>query len=81
MELFTLTQWIIVILVFLLGLFLGMAFLANGKWKHRYRDEHRRAEELERENERLRRDAREMDSLRHSAAKTPHRDRDDRGPL
>ncbi len=92
MDYFTLDQWIIVILIFLLGLFLGMAFLASGKWKRRYREEHRRCdelerdhkkrvEELERENETLRRDGREMDSLRRSAAKNPPRDRDERGPV
>ena len=32
---FTTDQWIIVILVFLLGLFLGMYVLAGPKWKRR----------------------------------------------
>ena len=45
---FTPEQWIIVILIFLLGLFLGMFFLAGPKWKRRYREEVRRREALER---------------------------------
>ena len=78
---FTITQWAILILVFLLGLFLGMAFLAGGKWKRRYRDEVARREAAEEENARLHRDAREMDSLRHSAAKTPPPRYSDERPL
>ncbi len=62
-------QWLILLLAFLLGLILGMAFLASPKWKRRYREEARRREELEAENKRLRRDAGEMDSLRHAAAR------------
>ncbi|WP_106639048.1 LapA family protein [Allosphingosinicella vermicomposti] len=68
---FTITEWVILILVFLLGLFIGMAFLAGGKWKRRYRDEVARREAAEQENARLHREARELDSLRHSAAKAP----------
>jgi uncharacterized membrane-anchored protein YhcB (DUF1043 family) len=80
MEAFTLDQWLILLLAFVLGLFLGMAFLAGGKWKGRYRDEVRRREELEAENEQLRRDAREMDSLRHAAARDEARLRDTTPP-
>jgi len=69
MPAFTPDQWLIVALAFLLGLFLGMAFLAGSKWKRRYREEVVRREEVEAENARLRRDAAEMDSLRHAAAK------------
>lgn len=79
---FTLDQWVVVALVFLLGLFLGMAFLAGGKWKRRYREEVRRREEAEAEAERLRTEAREMDSLRHAAARSPaHESSEGRGPL
>ena len=79
---FTTDQWIVLILVFLLGLLIGMFMMAGGKWKRRYRDEVRAREELERENERLRRDSREMDSLRGAAARDETRHRtDDRGPL
>ena len=56
---------------FLLGLFLGGAVFASTKWKRRYRDEARRREELERDNEALRKEAREMDSLRNAAARHP----------
>jgi hypothetical protein len=57
MEYFTPDQWVVVLLAFLLGLFLGMAFLASPKWKRRYREESRlRQEEVRRrevlENER-----------------------------
>ena len=91
---FTPDQWLILLLAFVLGLVLGMALLASPKWKARYREEVRRREELEAENERLkrefdterdrvRRDASEMDSLRHAAARDEarHDDRDRPGPL
>ena len=79
---FTTDQWIVLILVFLLGLLIGMFMMAGGKWKRRYREEATAREELERENERLRRDGREMDSLRTAAARDEARHRaDDRGPL
>ena len=82
MEAFTLDQWLILLLAFILGLFLGMSFLAGGKWKGRYRDEVRRRQEVEAENEQLRRDAREMDSLRHAAARDEVRHSDPTpGPL
>ena len=45
-------QWVLLVLAFLLGLFLGMYFLAGGKWKRRYREEVRRRDELEREQRR-----------------------------
>ena len=90
---FTPDQWLILLLAFVLGLVLGMALLASPKWKSRYREEVARREELETENERLRRefdserdrvrrDATEMDSLRHAAARDEARHRDDGpGPL
>jgi cell division protein FtsB len=67
---FTNDQWLIVILIFLLGFVVGMALMAGGKWKGRYRDESRRREALEAENKKLRADAREMDTLRGAAART-----------
>ncbi len=83
MTTFTLDQWLILTLTFALGLVLGMAALASPKWKQRYRDEvtrHReevtRREAVEADNERLRRDAGEMDSLRHAAARDEARRRD-----
>ena len=83
MEAFTTNQWLVVALVFLLGLFLGMAFLASPKGRRRHREEVARREEVEAENARLRRDAGEMDTLRRAAAKDEarHDDRDRPGPL
>ena len=83
MPAFTPDQWLVLLLVFLLGLFLGMALLASPKWKRRYREEVARREALEEENARLRRDANEMDSLRTAAARDAERRRvaDEPGPL
>ena len=83
MEAFTTNQWLVVVLVFLLGLMLGMAVLASPKWKRRYREEVARREEVEAENARLQRDAGEMDTLRRAAARDEarHDDRDRPGPL
>ena len=90
---FTPDQWLILLLAFVLGLVLGMALLASPTWKGRYREEVTRREEVEAENARLkrdfdterdrsRRDASEMDSLRHAAARDEARKRDDEpGPL
>ena len=75
---FTSDQWIILALVFVLGLLIGMFLTAGGrrKWKTRYRDETERREELEREHEDRRREWdererewRERDSLRAAAIK------------
>ena len=75
---FTSDQWVILALVFVLGLLVG-AFLFAGsgrKWKHRYRDEEQRRDELEarlrtREDEFAVREKewREQDSLRGAAIK------------
>jgi hypothetical protein len=82
MPAFTPDQWLILLLAFVLGLILGMALLASPKWKRLHRDEVRRREVLETENEQLRREAREMDSLRQAAARDEVRHRDDTpGPL
>jgi outer membrane murein-binding lipoprotein Lpp len=75
-------QWLIVGLIFLLGVVVGMALMAGGKWKGRYREERARADALEAENRRLQKDSAEMDSLRHAAARDEARRRDDGpGPL
>ena len=71
MNPFTYDQLVITALVFLLGLLVGMFVMAGGKWKRLYREEAARAEALEAENQKLRRDEREMESLRHAAAKSP----------
>jgi len=80
MPAFTPDQWLIILLVFVLGLLLGMALLASPKWKGRYRDEARRREALEAENEQLRRDARELDSLRQAAVRDDARRREAEAP-
>ena len=82
MTAFTTDQWMIVALVFVLGVFLGMAFMASPKWKQRYREEVERREEAEAEAARLRRQHDELQSLRQAAARDEARKRDDRpGPL
>ena len=70
MPAFTNDQWLLIGLVFLLGIVVGMILMAGGKWKGRYRAEAARREALEAENAKLRREAGEMDSLRQAAAKT-----------
>jgi hypothetical protein len=70
--------WAICILVFVLGLLIGIFLTAGGrrKWKTRYRSEVDRREALEREHSEREKEWRERDSLRGAAAKD--RDRDDR---
>jgi uncharacterized membrane-anchored protein YhcB (DUF1043 family) len=75
-------EWVLYALVFLLGIVVGMALMANGKWKRRYRDEVRRRDELAAENKRLQTEATEMNALRHAAARDEERRRvDGPGPL
>ena len=86
MVAFTSDQWIILALVFVLGLLVG-AFLFAGtgrKWKTRYRDEvkdreaiEERHRDREREWDEREKEWRERDSLRAAAIKD--RDRDDDG--
>ena len=89
MMVFTQEQWLIVALIFVLGLLIGMFLTAGGrrKWKTRYRDEVSRRETLEKEHrqhheewEAKERDWREQDSRRGAAIKDRDRDgvRDDR---
>jgi hypothetical protein len=75
---FTSDQWVILALVFVLGLLVGAFLTAGGrkKWKTRYHDERKRCEELERTHEERQRDWderekewRERDSLRAAAVK------------
>ena len=49
MTAFSSDQWVMLALMFALGLFLGMFLMAGGKWKRRYREEVVRRETLERE--------------------------------
>ena len=86
---FTSDQWVILALVFVLGLLVG-AFLFAGsgrKWKQRYRSETERREAIEREHAERHRDWearekewREQDSLRAAAIKD-RRDADTDRPL
>ena len=78
MAIFTQDQWLIVALVFVLGLLIGMFMTLGGrrKWKTRYRDEVTRREALEKEHrdhradfERREKEWREQDSLRAAAIK------------
>jgi hypothetical protein len=81
---FTSDQWIIIALVFLLGLLVGAFLLAGSgrKWKTRYREESRRREEVEENHGRREKewDEREKE-LRHrdSARGTTFTDRDGDG--
>lgn len=82
MTLFTPDQWLIVALVFVLGLVLGMAMMAGGKWKRRYKEERARADSAEAENRRLQKESGEMDTLRSAAARDEAKRRPDGpGPL
>jgi len=47
---FTSDQWLVLALVFVLGLLIGMWITAGGKWKRRYKEEVARREALEREH-------------------------------
>jgi hypothetical protein len=68
---FSTDQWIIILLVFLLGLFIGGFIFSGGgrKWKHRYNTEVERREELERIHAEREKEWRERDSLRAAALK------------
>ena len=73
---FSTDQWIIVLLVFLLGLLVGGFIFSGGgrKWKHRYNSELDRREELERVHADREKEWRERDSLRAAAIKDKPRD-------
>ena len=77
---FTTDQWIIVALVFVLGMLIGGFIFSGGgrKWKHRYNSELSRREELERIHAEREKEWRERDSLRAAAVKD--RDRVTDGP-
>ena len=69
----TQAEWIILALVFILGLLIGMFLTAGGrrKWKTRYRDETARREAIEREH---------RDHMkRHASDDTSRRDSDGDG--
>ncbi len=77
---FSSDQWVILLLVFILGLLIGGFLFAGGgkKWRTRYHDEVRRREEVERSYAEREREWRERDSLRAAAVKDQ---RDERQPL
>lgn len=88
MMTFSPDQWIIVALVFLLGLLIGVFLTAGGrrKWKTRYNDEVARRENLEREHRKQdeewaarEREWRERDSLRGAAIRNRGPDLDGDG--
>ena len=83
---FTTDQWMILALVFVLGLLIGAFLTAGGrrKWKTRYREEVTRREALEKEHKDRERhwgerekEWRERDTLRGAAARD-RRDPDER---
>ena len=82
---FTTDQWIIVLLVFVLGLLVGGFLFSGGgrKWKTRYNNEVERRSELERLHGEREREWRERDSLRGAAIRDRDRDGvpDDRDPV
>ena len=87
MVAFTSDQWVIVALVFVLGLLIGAFLTAGGrrKWKARYREEADRREAIEREHRDARaqwdareKEWREQDSLRAAALKDRRDPADDR---
>ena len=84
MTLFTPSEWMILALIFVLGMLIGMFLTAGGrrKWKTRYSDERKRYDELERQHrdrekhwESREKEWREQDSLR-GAARDDRRDTD-----
>ena len=63
MDVFTANQWLIVGLVALFGLLIGAALASGGGRKHKalYKDESHRRAELERENEKLRKELKQAE--------------------
>ena len=83
MVVFTSDQWVIVALVFILGLLIGAFMTAGGrrKWKGRYREESARREALERElrDDRARWATREKEWRDQDSLRGPGRDSDGDG--
>ncbi|HKT14501.1 MAG TPA: hypothetical protein VJR87_03760 [Allosphingosinicella sp.] len=78
---FSLDQYVVLALVFLLALLIGMFVMAGGRWKRAYQEQVRENDQLRAEIEELRSQAREMESLRHAAIKAPGRDPTPTNPL
>ena len=73
---FTSDQWVIVALIFLLGLLVGGFLFSSGgrKWKTRYNTEVDRRRDLETTHAEREKDWRQQDSLRAAALKDRPRD-------
>jgi hypothetical protein len=82
---FTSDQWVIVALIFVLGLLVGGFLFSGGgrKWKQRYNSEVDRRAELEKLHAQREKDWREQDSLRIAATRDRDQDgvRDSRDPV
>ena len=74
---FTSDQWVIVALIFVLGLLVGGFLFSGGgrKWKQRYNSEVGRRSELEKSHAQREKDWREQDSLRAAATRDTERSR------
>ncbi|WP_037500098.1 hypothetical protein [Sphingomonas jaspsi] len=74
---FTTDQWVIVMLVFVLGLLVGGFLFSGGgrKWKHRYNAEVDRRRELETTHSAREKEWREQDALRAAALRDAERNR------
>ncbi|MEO6247327.1 MAG: LapA family protein [Sphingomicrobium sp.] len=73
---FTTDQWVIIALIFVLGLLIGGFMFSGGgrKWRHKYNAETQRRAELERTHAAREKDWREQDSLRAAALKNQPRE-------
>ena len=73
---FSTDQWVIILLIFVLGLLIGGFLFSGGgrKWKTRYNTEVDRRTELERTHTAREKEWREQDSLRAAALKDRERD-------
>jgi hypothetical protein len=74
---FTSDQWVIVALIFVLGLLVGGFLFSGGgrKWKHRYNSEVDRRTELEKTHAAREKEWREQDKLRETALRDAERQR------
>jgi hypothetical protein len=74
---FTSDQWVIVALIFVLGLLVGGFLFSGGgrKWRHRYNAEVTRRTDLEKTHAAREKEWREQDSLRTAAARDAERNR------
>ena len=80
---FTSDQWVIVALIFVLGLLIGAFMFTGGgrKWKQRYNAEVDRRVDLEKTHAAREKEWREQDSLRGAALRDRDTVVDDRAPL